>query len=194
MLPPLTVFDIETTGLDPKRGHRIIELAAVRIENNMVMKERPFHALINPERDIPIEAKQVHRITEADLANAPTIMTILPEFLAYAQGSVLVAHNAAFDYGFLTCEKEFCWGYIDLPECLCTMRLSQSLFPAEFRHNLDALCQRFGIARQLDRHRALTDVLLTAEALQKLLAHGRISSIDDLRKRAGLQQLAAAGR
>lgn len=186
MLPPLTVFDTETTGLDPRKGHRIVEIAGVRIENGIILEERTFSTFVNPERDIPWEAKQINKIEDKDVMHAPTIMTALPDFLTFAQGSVLVAHNAAFDMGFLEVEKEFCWGYIELPECLCTMRLSQSLYPTAFRHNLDVLTEKFKLPPVVDRHRALPDVLQTAKILLKMLEEGRIQSMDELRRKAGL--------
>jgi DNA polymerase III subunit epsilon len=189
-LPPITVFDTETTGLDPQKGHRIVEIAGVRIENGVIMEEMAFTSFVNPERDIPWEAKQINHISDSDVANAPTIMTVLPEFLEFAKGSVLFAHNAQFDMGFLTHEKEFCWGYVELPECLCTMRLSQSLYPTAFRHNLDILSERFALPLPLNRHRALPDVIQTAKILLKMIEQGKIQSMDELRRRAAIQQLA----
>lgn len=188
-LPPLTVFDIETTGLDPRKGHRIIEIAGMRMENGIPV-EGTFSSIVNPERDIPFEARQIHNICDADVASAPTIMTVLPQFLEFARGSVLVAHNAIFDMGFLEVEKEFCWGYVELPECLCTMRLSQSIYPTEFRHSLDVLCRKFSIPLPVGRHRALEDVKLTTEVLRRLIDQCKISSLDELRRRAGLQKVA----
>ncbi len=190
-LPPLTVFDTETTGLDPKKGHRIIEIAAVRVEGGQIIAERTFTTYVNPERPIPPETRAIHHIDDSMVAGAPTIMEALPAFLEFAQGTRLVAHNAAFDMGFLQNEKDFCWGYVELPECFCTMRLSQSLFPTAFRHNLDTLCQKFGFEMPKDRHRALPDVLLTANVLLKLVDAGRIQSMDELRRRAGLMQATA---
>lgn len=190
MLPALTVFDTETTGLDPKKGHRIVEIAGVRIENGKIVEEKTFSTLVNPEREIPLEVTRIHTIGNDDVKDAPSIMTVLPEFLEYSKGSVLFAHNAAFDKGFLENEKDFCWGYVELPEILCTMKLSQSLFPKEFRHNLDILSQRFAIPFEGGRHRALPDVIQTAKILIRMLEHGRISSMDELRKRSALQQMA----
>jgi DNA polymerase III subunit epsilon len=187
-LPTLTVFDIETTGLDPKRGHRIIEIAGVRVEHG-VPTQQVFASLVNPEREIPLEAKQVHHIGDDDVREAPTIDIVLPKFLAFAQDSLLVAHNASFDYGFLLNEKELCWGYVDLPECLCTMRMSQSLYPKEFRHNLDMLVKRFGLEMPTARHRALDDAMATAKALERMVNERHIASIDELRKHAGLGQM-----
>jgi len=185
-LPPLTVFDVETTGLDPTKGHRIIEIAGLRIEDGMVDETKTFVSLVNPERDIPWEAKQVNKISDDDVRTAPGIEEVLPKFLEFAQGTILVAHNANFDMGFLTCEKEMCWGYIDLPECLCTMRLSRALFANEFGHSLDAVARRLNLALPKARHRALPDVILTAHALLKMVELGEVRSMEDLRSIASL--------
>ncbi|HVW66227.1 MAG TPA: 3'-5' exonuclease [Candidatus Peribacteraceae bacterium] len=194
MLPALTVFDLETTGLDPRKGHRIVEIAGVRIEGGRVIETSTFSSFVNPERDIPLEAQRINNIRNEDVSDAPTIMTVLPQFLAFAQGSILLAHNAAFDKGFLEAEKEFCWGFIELPEILCTMRLSQSLFPTAFRHNLDVLSERFNMPLPQGRHRALPDVLQTANILIKMLDHGKIQSMDELRRKASLAQAVGAFR
>lgn len=186
MLPSFTVFDVETTGLDPNRGDRIIEIAGVRVEGGVLQEDQPFVELVNPERTIPWEAKRVNRIDDCDVAGAPTIDQVLPRFLEFAHGSILVAHNAQFDMGFLEREKQLCWGYVDLPECLCTMKLSQSVFPREFRHNLDTMTQRLHLEVPQGRHRALPDVILTARALLKMIEMGNIRSLDELRKRAGV--------
>src|SRR3989338_7940636 len=180
-LPPITVFDLETTGLDPKKGHRIIEIAAVRIENGQILRDSPFLSMVNPERDIPMEARQVNKISDDDVKNAPTIEEVLPRFLAFAKGSVLLAHNAGFDIGFLENEKEFCWGYIELPECLCTLRLAQNLYPTEFRHNLDILSRKFNLQMPSGRHRALADTLLLSDILLKMIDEGKITSMEGLR-------------
>jgi len=180
------VFDVETTGLDPLRGHKIIELAGIRIEDGIINKEFAFDELVNPEREIPWEAKNINKIDDEEVANAKTIDQILPKFLEFASDSILVAHNADFDMGFLNREKESCWGYLELPECLCTMRLSKSLFPHEFRHNLDSVAIRMGLELPQIRHRALPDVLLTAEALLKMIENANITNIEELRDRIGL--------
>ncbi|OGJ57191.1 hypothetical protein A3H22_03450 [Candidatus Peribacteria bacterium RIFCSPLOWO2_12_FULL_55_15] len=188
-IPSLTVFDIETTGLDPKRGHRIIEIGGIRVEQGRIDQTKTFSSFVNPECLIPPNAKRINKITDDALRDAPTIMTVLPEFLAFAKNSLLVAHNAAFDRGFLEVEKECCWGYVELPLCLCTMLLSKSLFPTVSRHSLDALCERFQIPIPPDRHRAMADVLLTTQVLRKLLEHGHIHSFEELQRRAGLPEM-----
>lgn len=192
--PPFTVFDLETTGLDAKKGNKIIEIAGVRIENGVIQKDTAFIELVNPEREIPWEAKQVNKISDEDVKSAPTIDQVLPRFLEFAQGSILFAHNADFDLGFLEVEKECCWGYIDLPECLCTMKLSQSVFPTEFRHSLDVVGRRLELTLPVDRHRALPDVLLTAEALLKMLQIGNISTIEMLRPKASVRNIVGISR
>ncbi len=187
VLPPLTIFDVETTGLDPLRGHRIIEIAGVRMENGVILKDSAFVTLVNPERDIPWEARQVNKISDEDVKAAPTIDFVLPQFLEFAKGSTLVAHNASFDMGFLEAEKQYCWGFVDLPDCLCTMTLSRSLYPSDFRHSLDVLCKKFNLDMPVERHRALADVILTAQALQKMTE--RIPSFEELKKRAGVKMM-----
>lgn len=189
-LPPITVFDVETTGLDPRRGHRVIELAGVRIEDGRVREDKIFASLVNPEREIPLEAKQIHQISDEEVAGAPLIATVLPKFLEFASGSMLFAHNASFDHGFLEAEKAYCWGYIDVPPCFCTMRLSQSLYPREFRHNLDVVCHRFNLEYPTDRHRALGDAILTAQALVKMVDAAHFSSLDELKQKASVQAFA----
>lgn len=183
--PPLTVFDVETTGLDAAKGHRIIEIAGVRIEDGLIDETKSFVSLVNPERVIPWEAKQVNKISDDDVRMAPGIEEVLPKFLEFAAGSILVAHNANFDMSFLRIEKELCWGYVELPECLCTMRLSQGLFPREFGHSLDAVARRLKLTIPQARHRALPDVILTAHALLKMIELGSLG-IDDLRQIAGI--------
>ena len=184
--PTFTIFDTETTGLDPQKGHKIIEIAGVKFKNGTISEES-FVSLVNPERDIPYEAKQVNKIEEEDVKNAPTIDLVLPQFLDFAKDTILIAHNARFDMGFLEHEKQHCWGYVELPECLCTMELSKSLYPTEFRHNLDVLARRFDLEIPESRHRALSDVMLTAKALERMIEEHSIQDVNDLRTKAGSQ-------
>lgn len=190
-MPAFTVFDTETTGLDPKKGHKIIEIAGLRVEDGKIMEEVSFVELVNPERTIPWEAKQVNKIQDEDVLKADTIDQVLPRFLEFAKGTILVAHNAQFDMGFLTVEKDLCWGYVELPECLCTMKLSRTLYPNEFRHNLDVIGRRFNLEMPTDRHRALPDVILTAQAMLTMMEQANMTDIDQLRKAASIGALAA---
>jgi len=184
-LPPLTVFDVETTGLDASKGHRIIEIAGIRIENGVIDESKSFVSLVNPEREIPWAAKQVNKISDDDVISAAGIEEVLPQFLDFAKGSILVAHNANFDMSFLRAEKELCWGYLDLPECLCTLRLSRCLFPNDFGHSLDAVARRLKLTIPEARHRALPDVLLTAQALLKMIEGAKLT-MEDLHEIAGM--------
>lgn len=179
-----TVFDIETTGLSPRGGDRIVEIAGVRVEGGTAREDLAFVSTVNPERPVPWEAKAVHRIPKEELQRAPLIETVLPQFLAFAEGSILVAHNAEFELEFLSREKEMCWGYVDIPECLCTLCLSRSVQPQEYRHDLETAAVRLGLSAPPMRHRALPDVLLTAGVLLKLIAIGNIRSLAELRERA----------
>jgi len=156
------------------------------MENGIVNEAKSFVSLVNPERSIPWEAKQVNKIRDEDVLLAPGIEDVLPRFLDFAKGSILVAHNATFDMSFLTAEKELCWGYIDLPECMCTMRLSRALFPGEFGHSLDAVARRLGLDIPTARHRALPDVVLTANALLKMIKMAEIGSLENLRSLAAI--------
>lgn len=183
-----TVFDTETTGLNPQNGDRIVEIAGVRIENGIINKEEVFDQLVNPECAISAGAQRVNQISNEDVKNAPTIVEVLPDFLDFAKGSMLIAHNAEFDISFLEAEKEACWGFIEIPECICTLRLSRALFPHEYSHNLGAVAKRFNLP-PLSRHRALPDVMLTAQAFLKMIEKGQIGSLGELREK-GMKKLA----
>ena len=82
VLPPLTIFDVETTGLDPNRGHRIIEIAGVRVEHDVILRESAFVTFVNPERQIPWDARRVNKISDDEVKAAPTIDLVLPQFIA----------------------------------------------------------------------------------------------------------------
>ena len=90
--------------------------------------------------------------------------------------------------GFLRNEKEYCWGYLELPAYLCTMKMSRKLYPNAYRHSLDSLAERFAIPFR-DAHRALPDALIAAQALLKMLEHGNIRSVEELRSKAGRKRL-----
>lgn len=159
------VLDTETTGLDPKSGHRIIEIACVEMVNRR-LTHRHFHRYINPERDIDAGAQAVHGISLDFLQDKPKFADIAADFLDFVNGAELVIHNAAFDIGFLNHElalidrpvvTEVCTGVLD------TLRMARELHPGK-RNNLDALCERYGIdnARR-SLHGALLDSELLAE-------------------------------
>lgn len=159
------VLDTETTGLDPRSGHRIIEVACIEMENRR-FTGRHLHKYVNPEREIDEGAQRVHGISLEFLADKPKFADIADEFLEFINGAELVIHNAPFDIGFLNAELDrlgrvpvgtICNGVID------TLRMAKELHPGK-RNSLDALCERYEIdnsSRTL--HGALLDTELLAD-------------------------------
>lgn len=159
-------LDTETTGLDPRQGHRIIEVACVEMENRR-LTGRHLHRYINPEREIDAGALAVHGISNEFLADKPKFADIARELQAFIAGAELVIHNAAFDIGFLDAE----FARLDLPLTreICssvedTLLMARELHPGK-RNNLDALCERY----QIDNaHRTLHGALLDSELLAEV--------------------------
>ncbi|MGE0559248.1 MAG: DNA polymerase III subunit epsilon [Burkholderiales bacterium] len=159
------ILDTETTGLDPKLGHRIIEIAGVELVNRR-LTGRHFHRYVNPGRDSDEAALQVHGLTSEFLADKPKFAEIVAEFLEYVEGAELIIHNAPFDVGFIDSElallkkkKLATW----CPSVIDTLRMAKDLHPGK-RNGLDALCERYQIdnsARTL--HGALLDAELLAD-------------------------------
>lgn len=159
------VLDTETTGLNPRDGHRIIEIACIELVNRRLTGHH-LHKYINPEREIDAGAQAVHGITLEFLADKPKFADIADEFLEFINGAQLIIHNAPFDLGFLNAELDrlgrvpvetLCGGVID------TLREAKELHPGK-RNSLDALCERYEIdnsSRTL--HGALLDTELLAE-------------------------------
>ena len=162
-----TVFDTETTGLDPSAGDEIIQIGATRIVAGKLRREDCFEQFVDPQRDLPVAGIPIHGIRPEMLAGAPTIDTVLPAFHAFAQDTVLVAHNAAFDMRFLELKQERCGTVFDQP-VLDTLLLSAVVHPAQESHRLEAIAERLGV-QVLGRHTALGDAMVTAEVFLKLL-------------------------
>ncbi len=156
------VLDTETTGLDPRLGHRIIEVAGVELLNRR-LTGRYFHRYVNPERDIDAGAEAVHGLNSAFLQDKPKFADIVEELLVFLDDDELVIHNAAFDVGFLNHELSL----LDLPPVtdgrtvLDTLKLARELNPGQ-KNNLDALCRRYEID---NTGRTLHGALLDAELL-----------------------------
>ena len=136
------LFDTETTGLDPLTGDRVIEVAALELMNDLPTGKH-FHALIDPQRDIPPEASRVHGFTSADLAGKPLFAEIAEPLIEFFGDSKLIAHNAPFDFGFLDME----FGRVGLPalerdRMIDSLALAKTRFPG-MPNSLDALCRRF---------------------------------------------------
>jgi DNA polymerase-3 subunit epsilon len=157
-------LDTETTGLEPRQGHRIIEVAAVEVVNRRVTG-RDFHRYLNPDRDIDAGAQAVHGITLEFLADKPRFGDVVEDLLAFVADGELVIHNAPFDLGFLNAELARCERAAMLSHCaglIDTLKLARAMFPGQ-KAGLDALCKRFEIDnRARNLHGALLDARLLA--------------------------------
>lgn len=162
-----TVFDTETTGLDPSAGDEIIQLGAVRIVNGRLLRQEGFEQLIDPRRPLPPAAIAIHGITAEMVAGAPTIERVLPRFYQFAEDTVLVAHNAAFDMRFLQLKEEVT-GVRFIQPVLDTLLLSALIHPNQESHSLEAIAERFGVSL-IGRHTALGDAIVTGELFLKMI-------------------------
>lgn len=161
------VFDTETTGLKPSEGDEIIQLGAVRVFNGRVLRQESFEQLVDPGRPIPPATISIHGITPDMVAGRPRIEAVLPAFHRFAQDTVLVAHNAAFDMKFLQLLESRTGLRFEQP-VLDTLLLSAVVHPQQDSHRLEALAERFSIP-VLGRHTALGDAWVTAEVLLRLI-------------------------
>ncbi len=163
------ILDTETTGLDPFDGHRIVEIGCVELVNT-IATGRTWHCYLNPERDVPHQAFEVHGLSTEFLVDKPRFGERAEELLAFIEGAMLVMHNAAFDFGFLNAELE----RVARP-LLRWDRVVDTLALARRRHpgspaNLDALCRRYGIdITEREKHGALLDCRLLAGVYVELV-------------------------
>jgi len=157
------VLDTETTGLDPRQGHRIVEVAAIELDGRKV-STRSFHRYLNPEREIDEGAAAVHGLTLELLQDEAKFIEIAPALLEFIDGAELIIHNAPFDLGFLNIELE----RIGLPALdnpvIDTLKVAKELHPGK-KNNLNALCDRYQIDNS---HRTLHGALLDTELLAEV--------------------------
>ena len=171
------VVDVETTGGSFVNGHRIIEIAVVEVSGGAV--GRVWGTLINPGRPVPPGVRALTGFTDDMVAAAPWFDHLACEIVDRLEGRVFVAHNAAFDWRFVSAELARCVGLVpDVPR-LCTVRMARRLVPRLRRRNLDALTRHYGIPI-LERHRAHGDALATARVLVRLLDEARGRGVGDL--------------
>ena len=176
-----TIFDVETTGLYPYSGDRICEIGALRV-GPKGERARRFQSLVDPKRPISYGAFSVNGITDDMVRGKPAIKDILPHFLKFIDGSVLVAYNAGFDLGFIECALGEDRQILEDYYIIDALRLARRLFPAAGRYNLGFLSNSLGI-RSRSEHRAMADVLMTWKVFEKelnLLRLQGITTVEDI--------------
>ncbi|MGV8967249.1 MAG: exonuclease domain-containing protein [Cellulomonas sp.] len=190
-----TVFDTETTGLDPTLGDEVVSVGAVRVLNGRVLRTETFERLVDPQRPVPAASTAFHGLTAAVLAGQPTIDAVLPAFARYAHDTVLVGHNVGFDLQFLRL-KEVRTGVRLRQPVLDTLLLDAALHPDHDGHSLEAIADRLGV-EVVGRHTAAGDALVTAEVLVRLLdllAQRGVVTVGDAAELSRATRHARAGR
>lgn len=165
------VLDTETTGLEPSKGHRIIEIGCVEIVNRRIT-ENTYHQFIQPDREIDEGAFEVHGISTEFLADKPRFVDVVEDFMAFVNGAELVIHNAPFDVGFLNHELDMLdpvWGKVaDHCQITDSLVMARKKHPGQ-KNNLDALCKRYEVNNsKRELHGALLDAELLAEVYLRM--------------------------
>ena len=187
------VFDTETTGLEPSRGDEIVSIAGVRVVNGRRLRGEVFQTLANPGRHIPAASTRIHGITDTMVGDADPVDRVIGRFAAFAEGSVLVAHNAAFDMSFVA--RRPAGAVLVQQPVLDTVLLAAHVFGADQPLTLDSLAQRFGIEIPATRrHTALGDAVATADVLIALFGLLEAAGVRTLRDAVDASELQAAIR
>ena len=161
-------LDIETTGLSPQQGHKVVEIGCVELENNYPTGNY-LQQYINPNREMPEEALKIHGLTDEFLSDKPTFSSVADKFLDFVKDSELVIHNAKFDLGFLNFELEFASkkNLLDF-KVIDTLLLARKIFPGA-ANNLDSLCRRYNVdLTRRQKHGALLDAELLADVFLEM--------------------------
>ncbi len=178
-----TVFDTETTGLNPSEGDEIIQIGATRIVNGKLLRSESFDQLVDPLRELPEASTKIHGLTPEMLVGQPTMAKVLPAFHAFAADTVLVAHNAAFDMRFLQMKEQGTGIRFEQP-VLDTLLLSAVIHPSQESHRLEAISERMGV-NIMGRHTAIGDAIVTGEVFLRmipLLAEMGIRTLGEARR------------
>jgi DNA polymerase III subunit epsilon len=174
---PFAVVDVETTGTSPGRGHRVTDIAIVEVKGGAIVDE--YQTLVNPGTRIPPGITTLTGITNEMVACAPYFEHVADEIGSRLEGRAFVAHNASFDWGFVSSELIRAGGDAPVVPKLCTVRMVRRLAPELRRRNLDVVTRHFGITVH-DRHRAYGDALATARVLLRLLDEAAGRGVEDL--------------
>ncbi len=175
-------FDTETTGLDPRDGHKVIEIGCVELINK-VRTGNSYQTYINPQRDVPEGAFKVHGISAEFLKDKPKFSDIAQDFVNFISGTTLIAHNAAFDMKFINFELRQCgFEIIERGLVIDSLQIARNKFPGS-PNSLDALCKRFGIdLSKRTKHGALLDAELLADIYLELSGGSQFSMFGDSNK------------
>ena len=180
------VFDCETTGLNVKKGDRIVSLSAVRLKNGRIDLSETFHALVNPNRDIPAETAVIHEILPRMVDGKPGIESVLPDFIRYVGPTVLVGHHVWLDMSFLNHEMNRLFGFPFQNVVVDTAILDQVIVvrktPAYMRDTirinstLSSVAERYRVSLE-DQHSSFGDALATAQIFQNMLKQAQQSGL-----------------
>ncbi|KPD24993.1 MULTISPECIES: DNA polymerase III subunit epsilon [Idiomarina] len=181
------VLDTETTGIDPQKGHRIIEIGCVELIDRKLTGNH-FHVYINPERVVEEEAIKIHGITNDFLIDKPVFAQVCDDFIEFIKGAQLVIHNAPFDVGHMDAEfsriKPFPGLTSDFSTVLDTLQLAREMRPGQ-KNNLDALCRAYDVdnsSREL--HGALLDAEILADVYLMMTGGQRALNLSENKKSA----------
>lgn len=161
------VFDVETTGLSPQDGDRIIEIAAMKVKDSQVIDK--FYSLVNPKRSLPREAMIINQITEDMVIDAPTSAEVLPRLIDFIGGACVAGHNVRFDLGFLCYELSLCSRKLkDETPAIDTLKMAKELLPYLSSYKLAYLARSLGVTVN-ETHRAMADVEITVKVMLRLI-------------------------
>lgn len=172
-----TVFDTETTGLDPLTGDRIVEIAGVKVQADTIIDS--FTSLVDPERPVSPAARSVHGISDEELHQAPPLQEVLPRFLSFSAGTRLCSYNAPFDLSFLKVSLDRIGQSVASTEAVDVLRMARRLIPGIPSYALGNVARHLGLEHSR-LHRALADVHLTWQVFRRLTPVLKQQAINDM--------------